>query len=73
MNTTRKAQIETAENVIKKYGYTCPCVVIEWRLSERAKRTWFGFRFEAGRSVGDVIKERDGSVGVVRQVITNNN
>ena len=68
MNTLNQ-QIEAAKNTKAIKGYTTDAVVCEMRLTAKSRKSWFSYRFEDGRNVGEVIHNQDGSMGIIRAIV----
>jgi hypothetical protein len=62
-------EIEAATNCKARHGYTTPAIVLENKLSAKSRKTFFSFRFEMCRNVGEVIRNEDGSIGIIRAIV----
>jgi hypothetical protein len=64
-------QVEAAEIAINKYNYNLPAIITASKLSERSKKEFFGFRFLVNEfySVGDTIKNDDGSISKIEAIL----
>lgn len=60
-----------ARRIWSRTDRTLPAIVVESRLSRKARKSWFGFRFAVKESteIGREIVNGDGSISVIREVI----
>ena len=64
-------QVQLALSAIKRHGYTATALITSTKLSARAKKESFGFRFEVKEchETGDIITNEDGSISKVEAIL----